>query len=105
MLESFKLSPQQKIQRSDSLWKIDFMFSNYLFYHFSYKCTINFFFFFNVLLFKKKKKTITINTIREVLRPQHFYNIFITNHRWLVVIGSNLNLIPRLLFCPNNNNQ
>ena len=30
---------------------------------------------------------------------------FITNYRWLVVIGSNLNLTLRLLFCPNNNNQ
>ena len=38
---------------------------------------------------------------REMLRPQHF----ITNHRWLVVIGSNLKLTLRLLFCPNNNNQ
>ena len=28
-----------------------------------------------------------------------------TNHRWLVVIGSNLNLTLRLLFCLNNNNQ
>ena len=35
---------------------------------------------------------------REVLRPQHFYNIFITNYEWLVVIGSNLNLALRLLF-------
>ena len=25
----------------------------------------------------------------EVLRPQHFYNNFTTNHKWLVVIGSN----------------
>ena len=60
MLESFKLSPQQKIQRCDSLWKIDFMFSNYLFYNFSYKCTINFFYFlfliFYYLKIKKKKK-------------------------------------------------
>ena len=30
---------------------------------------------------------------------------FTTNYRWLVVIGSNLNLILRLLFYPNNNNQ
>ena len=28
-----------------------------------------------------------------MLRPQHFYNIFTTNYKWLVVIGSNLNLI------------
>ena len=42
---------------------------------------------------------------REMLHPQYFYNIFTINHRWLVVIGSNLNLTLRLLFCPNNNNQ
>ena len=35
---------------------------------------------------------------REVLRSQHFYNTFITNYGWLVVIGSNLNLALRLLF-------
>ena len=46
---------------------------------------------------KKKKK-------KEMLCPQHFYNIFTTNYKWLVVIGSNLNLILRLRFCPNNNN-
>ena len=34
-----------------------------------------------------------------------FYNIFTTNHRLLVVIGSNLNLTLRLLFYPNNNNR
>ena len=41
----------------------------------------------------------------EVLRPQYFYNIFTTNHKWLVVIGSNLNLTLILIFYPNNNNQ
>ena len=41
---------------------------------------------------------------REMLRLQHFYNIFTTNHMWLVVIDSNLKLTLRLLFCPNNNN-
>ena len=40
----------------------------------------------------------------EMLRLQQFYNIFTTNHRWLVVIGSNLKLTARLPFCPNNNN-
>ena len=35
-----------------------------------------------------------------MLRPQHFYNIYKTKHKWLVVIGSNLNLTLRLLFCP-----
>ena len=39
-----------------------------------------------------------------MLRLQYFYNIFTTNHRWLVVIGSNLKLTLRLLFYPNNNN-
>ena len=38
---------------------------------------------------KKKKKT---------LCSQYFYNIFTINHRWLVIISSNLNLILRLLF-------
>ena len=42
---------------------------------------------------------------KKILRPQHFYIIFTTNYRWLVVIGSNLNLTLRLRFCPNNNNQ
>ena len=42
---------------------------------------------------------------REILRPQHFYNIFTTNHRWLVVIDLNFKLTLRLLFCSNNNNQ
>ena len=35
----------------------------------------------------------------------YVYNIFTTNNKWLVVIGSNLKLTLRLLFCPNNNNQ
>ena len=42
---------------------------------------------------------------REMLRLQHFYNISTTNYKWLVVIGSNLKLTLKLLFCPNNNNQ
>ena len=55
---------------------------------------------------KKKKKRIVVAEIlgrnffylKNVLRPQYFYNIFTTNHRWLVVISSNLNLTLRLLF-------
>ena len=39
-----------------------------------------------------------------MLYLQYFYNIFKTNHKWLVVIGSNLKLTLRLFFCPNNNN-
>ena len=35
---------------------------------------------------------------REVLRLQQFYNIFITNYGWLIIIGSNLNLALILLF-------
>ena len=34
----------------------------------------------------------------------YVYNIFTTNHKWLVVIDSNLNLTLRLFFYPNNNN-
>ena len=34
-----------------------------------------------------------------------FIIFFTTNYKWLVIIGSNLNLTLRLLFCPNNNNQ
>ena len=35
---------------------------------------------------------------KKVLRLQYFYNIFTTNHMWLVIISSNLNLTLRLLF-------
>ena len=35
----------------------------------------------------------------------YVYNIFIINHKWLVVIGSNLKLTLRLLFCLNNSNS
>ena len=35
---------------------------------------------------------------REMLRLQQFYNIFTTNHGWLVIIGSSLNLVLKLLF-------
>ena len=35
---------------------------------------------------------------KKMLRPQYFYNIFTTNHSWLVIISSNLNLTLRLLF-------
>ena len=44
---------------------------------------------------------------REVLRLQNFHNIFIINHRWKVVIGSNLKSQLKLLFYPpitTNNN-
>ena len=35
---------------------------------------------------------------KKVLHPQYFYNIFTRNHRWIVTISSNLNLILRLFF-------
>ena len=54
---------------------------------------------------EKKKPRVKWNVKRDVLHPQYFYNIFTTNHKWLVVIGSNLNLTLKLLFYPNNNNQ
>ena len=34
----------------------------------------------------------------------YVYNIFTTNHRWLVIIGSNFKLTLKLLFYLNNNN-
>ena len=70
MLESFKLSPQQKIQRCDSLWKIDFMFSNYLFYNFSYKCTINFFYFLFLIFYYLKLKNKKIKKIKNKKQQQ-----------------------------------
>ena len=50
-----------------------------------------------------------------MLHPLHFYNILTTNHRWLVVISSNLNLpdyfytlmiktsnnLPFMIYCEN----
>ena len=52
---------------------------------------------------KKKKKELWLSKSGEelkkkVLHPQYFYNIFTINHRWLIVISSNLNLTLRLLF-------
>ena len=35
---------------------------------------------------------------KKILCPQYFYNIFTTNHRYLVIISSNLNLTLRLHF-------
>ena len=57
---------------------------------------------FNSLLLCKNQITPLhrIPNSAEVLHSQYFHN----NHMWLVVIDSNLNLILRLLFCPNNNN-
>ena len=52
----------------------------------------------------KKKKTHT-HTHTFFYDKRYIHNIFATNHRWFVVIGSNLNLTLTLLFFPNNNNQ
>ena len=54
----------------------------------------NFFFFVAIKLLKmeRKKKDVTSTTF------------FTTNYKWLVIIGSNLNLTLKLLFFPNNNN-
>ena len=38
-----------------------------------------------------------------MLCTQYFYNIFITNYKWLVIFGLNINPRLRLLFCSNNN--
>ena len=48
--------------------------------------------------FTKNKKE------RKKIERCYVHNIFITNHWWLVVIDSNLNLTLRLFFCFNNNN-
>ena len=44
----------------------------------------------------------SFNIIQQLLWK--FHNIFITNHSWLVIVGYNLNLSLKLLFCPTNNN-
>ena len=52
----------------------------------------------NKLKHAKIKLKDRTNKIGEVLRPQHFHNIFTTNRKWLVIIGSNLNLPLKLIF-------
>ena len=44
-----------------------------------------------------KKEVLYINNI--------FHNTFITNHRWQIIIGSNLKLPMKLLFYPPINNN
>ena len=39
-----------------------------------------------------------------MIKKYYVHNIFITNYRWLVIIGYNLNLLLKLLFYPTNNN-
>ena len=53
---------------------------------------------------KAIKFVVALFIYRKMLHLQYFYNIFTTNHMWLVVIGSNFKLMLKLLFCPNNNN-
>ena len=56
---------------------------------------------------KKKKKRIVATKLPKMEEKKDATStiFFTTNYRWLIVIGSNLNLTLRLLFCPNNNNQ
>ena len=58
---------------------------------------------------KEKKKRRIVATKLPKMEGKKKYamstTFFTTNYRRLVVIGSNLNLTLRLLFCPNNNNQ
>ena len=48
----------------------------------------------------KKKKIVVAKITYEELKKKmcYVYNIFTTNHKWLVIISSNLNLTLRLLF-------
>ena len=41
---------------------------------------------------------------KNIVEICYVHNIFTINHRWLVVISSNLNLPLKLLFYPTNNN-
>ena len=56
---------------------------------------------------EKKKRIVAtkLPKMEEKKKDATFTTFFTTNYIWLVVIGSNLNLTLRLLFCPNNNNQ
>ena len=57
---------------------------------------------------KKKRRRIVATKLPKIegkKKDAMSITFFTTNYRRLVVIGSNLNLILRLLFCPNNNNQ
>ena len=47
-----------------------------------------------------------ILSIKNILKKKcYVYNIFTINHRYLVVISSNLNLPLNLCICPTNNNS
>ena len=51
---------------------------------------------------KKKKKRIVATKLPKMEEKKDATStiFFTTNYRWLIVIGSNLNLTLRLLFCP-----
>ena len=53
-------------------------------------------------IFQLKKMLVDKSLFEE---GSYVHNNFITNHRWIIVIGSNLNLTLKLFFCLNNNNQ
>ena len=55
---------------------------------------------------REKKKELWQLSCRKLRKKNPMCTtFFITNYRWLVIIGSNLNLTLRLLICSNNNNQ
>ena len=50
-----------------------------------------------ILIYELGKTFVIVNVFLYIER-YHVYNNFTTNHGWLVIIGSNLNLALRLLF-------
>ena len=53
---------------------------------------------------RKKKRIVATKLLKMERKNVISTTFFTTNYKWLVVIGSNLNLTLRLLFYPNNNN-
>ena len=49
---------------------------------------------------KKKEACRTLCICKTFFQKCYIYNIFITNHRWFIVISSNLNLPLKLFFSP-----
>ena len=51
--------------------------------------------------------SLILRGLKIVIKIENYYvyKIFVTNHKWLVVTSSNLNLSLRLHFYLNNNNQ
>ena len=61
-----------------------------------------------LLKMEGRKKRIVATKLPKMVgekKDATFTTFFTTTYRWLVIIGSNLNLTLRLFFCPNNNNQ